>query len=119
MELEASQQQLQQARRSASEKDTEQQRERAKHKEECQLLRNSLLVHEEAKTLLEHQLAASREEARKAIAFANELASRAEDLEQQLACSRKEAQKLDEVDRVFSMAPKSQNCVRTYARAFS
>ena len=109
MELEASQQQLQQA-------DTEQQRERAKHSGECQVLRNSLI---EAKAVLEQQLAASREEARKAIAFANELASRAEDLEQQLACSRKEAQKLDEVDRVFSMAPKSQNCVRTYARAFS
>jgi hypothetical protein len=116
MELEASQQQLQQARRSASEKDTEQQREREKHSGECQLLRSSLI---EAKAVLEQQLAASREEARKAIAFANELASRAEDLEQQLACSRKEAQKLDEVDRVFSMAPKSQNCVRTYARAFS
>jgi hypothetical protein len=97
MELEASQQQLQQARRSASEEDTEQQRERAKHKEECQLLRNCLLVHEEAKAVLEHQLAASREEASKAVASANELASRAEDLEKQLACSREEAHKLAEV----------------------
>ena len=71
MELEASQQQqLQQA-------DTEQQRERAKHEDEFQLLRNSLLVHEDAKAVLEHQLAASREEASKAIASANQLAIRA------------------------------------------
>ena len=90
MELEASQQQLQQA-------DTEQQRERAKHEDECQLLRNSLLVHEEAKAVLEHQLAASREEASKAVASVNEWASRAEDLEKQLACSREEAPKLTQV----------------------
>jgi hypothetical protein len=119
MELEACQQQLPQALRSASEKDTEQQREREKLNEECQLLRNSLSVYEEAKAVLEHQLAASRGEASKAVASANELASRVEDLEKQLACSREGAHQLAEVFRVFLLAPKRQNCVRTYARAFS